>query len=315
MIKPKKLQKDDKGAILRLSSEILGKAELEYHSNFAISEQPEKWRETIDPYSITFKTIKILTVLGYPHAANDVFYFKVLHKSQEKLCFLKYGRHKDANIENEIKILNALNLNDTPAIIEYADDYSYLVTEEINGLRLSKIVGDNKELESLSYMYYYGKRLGLLHKQERILEIAPSRDFHKIPEKIHFKEIKLMFVYDWLIKNKPNYINKCFVHGDFHYANILWENQKISGILDFELAGIGNKEFDIAWSIILRPSQKFLLTKKEVVEFLKGYQSVNVCEEKLLIYYMALIYSRFYNIGDDEYKKYIVSWYTNNLDY
>ncbi|MDD3999362.1 MAG: aminoglycoside phosphotransferase family protein [Bacilli bacterium] len=285
------------------------------NSNLEISEQPQKWRDTIDPYSIPLKTITILKVLGYPHAANDVFYLKVLHKSQEKLCFLKYKRHKDANIENEIKIINSLNLKDIPTIIEYADDYSYVVTEEIRGLRLSKIVGNNKGLESSSYMHDYGKRLGLLHKQEGILNFAPSRDFHEIPDKLHFKEINLMFVYNWLVKNKPNYVNKCFVHGDFHYANILWDKQKINGILDFELAGIGNKEFDIAWSVILRPSQKFLYAKKEVVEFLNGYQSVNVCEEKLVVYYMALIYSRFYNNGDGDYKDYIIQWYKNNLDY
>ena len=43
---------------------------------------------------------------------------------------------------------------------------------------------------------------------------------------------------------------------------ILWNNKKISAVLDWELSGIGNKEFDIAWAIINRPSQKFLKTDK-----------------------------------------------------
>lgn len=65
----------------------------------------------------------------------------MLHNLEEKLCFLKFKRHKDANIENEIEISNAITLVDAPTIIEHADDYSYVVTDEIKGLRLSKIVG------------------------------------------------------------------------------------------------------------------------------------------------------------------------------
>ena len=95
----------------------------------------------------------------------------------------------------------------------------------------------------------------------------------------------------------------CLCHGDFHYANILWREKRLVGVLDWELAGIGNKEFDIAWSIINRPSQKFLKTKEEVEEFLRGYKSVGEYNRDYVEYYMVLVYSHF------------ISFNTNTKDY
>ena len=114
-----------------------------------------------------------------------------------------------------------------------------------------------------------------------------------------------------MINNKPESVNECFCHGDFHYANILWKNEKIVAVLDWELSGLGNREFDIAWAIINRPSQKFLKTQDEVDEFIKGYQSLQKCDKSLVDYYMILIYSHFIsvdkkNLGYKEFVKQIL---------
>ena len=74
------------------------------------------------------------------------------------------------------------------------------------------------------------------------------KKFH-IPDDKVFDKFGIEYVFDYLVNNRPNEINKCFCHGDFHYANILWDNDHISAILDFELSGIGSKEFDTAWAI------------------------------------------------------------------
>jgi Ser/Thr protein kinase RdoA (MazF antagonist) len=97
------------------------------------------------------------------------------------------------------------------------------------------------------------------------------------------------------------------VHGDFHYANVLWNDKKISGILDFELSGYGNKEFDIAWAIIVRPSQEFLKEQIEIDSFISGYQSIGQCNLEYLEYYMVLIYSWFYELGGPKYKHFVAN--------
>ena len=77
--------------------------------------------------------------------------------------------------------------------------------------------------------------------------------------------------------------------------------------MDFELSGWGNKEFDIAWALIRRPGQKLLDTDEEISLFMDGYKLEGSCNWYYVKYYMILIYSYFYKIGntDVKYKSYI----------
>lgn len=45
-------------------------------------EQPEKWRETIEPFSLPYRDFQLLKVLGYPHAGNDVFYAEGIYQGE-----------------------------------------------------------------------------------------------------------------------------------------------------------------------------------------------------------------------------------------
>jgi thiamine kinase-like enzyme len=38
------------------------------------------------------------------------------------------------------------------------------------------------------------------------------------------KKLGLVKVREWLIENNPINHEMCFVHGDHHYANVLWRN-------------------------------------------------------------------------------------------
>lgn len=269
---------------------------------------PEKWKDTVDVFSLKFDRLKIKEVLGYPHAANQVFAVKGIVDNEENVFIVKYKGHVDSNIKNEIDVLKKLSFKNIPKVVEHSEDFSFSVTEYIEGDRLSVIVGNNEKFQSMEYMFEFGEMLAKIHKTKGVFNNAPHRNFHEIPSYDFCKEKGVEFVYDYLVKNKPTKVNHCFVHGDFHYANLLWKNHHISGVLDFELAGIGNKEYDIAWSIILRPSQKFMKTKEERELFLKGYKSVGECDEKLVHYYMVLILARFIKNGDKEYKDFVTEW-------
>ena len=65
---------------------------------------PTKWRETVDPFSLKFAKFKLVEVLGYPHAGNDVFYVKgcfenVGQNSQNKFyaCLAQSVEHAAVN--------------------------------------------------------------------------------------------------------------------------------------------------------------------------------------------------------------------------
>ena len=70
---------------------------------------PNKWRETIDPFTLNFKYFTLKEILGYPHAGNDVFYAKGIYNGNEIYAFIKVNRQKGADVKNEIEVINKIN--------------------------------------------------------------------------------------------------------------------------------------------------------------------------------------------------------------
>ena len=271
---------------------------------------PYKWRETIDPFSLPYTSFKPTEILGYPHAGNDVFHARGLYAGKDVRAYIKVARQKGAAIENEVAILSQLHSPVYPTVIDYGfTGTPFSVTLELPGERLSVIVGENETLESLSFMEEYGATLARLHQLPVRAEMVKDRRFFHAPpdellESLGLEECKGFFA------NSPKGSVPCFCHGDFHYANILWDRHHISGILDFELSGIGNRDFDIAWAMFRRPGQKFMKTEAEQEAFLCGYQQLARCDRAVVKYYMAQCYVYFLQFsGDDtEYRDYIRSW-------
>ncbi len=69
---------------------------------------PARWRDCIDPMTLPLRRVHIVEVLGYPHAANQVFYCRAQWDGQTGYCYLKYAAHADANLRNEVRILQQL---------------------------------------------------------------------------------------------------------------------------------------------------------------------------------------------------------------
>ena len=267
---------------------------------------PTKWRETVDPFSLKFAKFKLVEVLGYPHAGNDVFYVKGCFENREVLAFIKFNRQLGADVENEINVLSQINFDNTPKIIDFDEQKTYRVSLALEGERLSTIVGDNSNMESLNYMKAYGNTLAKIHQLKGDFKPVKNRKFFHIPTKEYFEENNLRLdVYEYLTSNAKTNKNLCFCHGDFHYANILWKDKLMTGILDFELSGIGIREFDIAWAIINRPGQRFMNTQIEIDTFLNGYSMLERFDVKSVYYYMIQIYCWFYPLGEDEYHEFV----------
>ena len=271
---------------------------------------PDKWRDTIDPFTLPYHAFKPLESLGYPHAGNDVFYARGIYKGNQVNAYIKVARQNGADVSNEVTILPKIRSTITPTVIDYGlEGIPFLVTEELPGERLSTIVGENHALESLSYLAEYGAALAKIHEMD--IQANPVKDrkfFHAPPD-----ELSDTLNLNYLKGIFPSSVKKesgCFCHGDFHYANILWKGHHISGILDFELSGYGNKEFDIAWAIFRRPGQKFLRTEAELQEFLKGYRQLGSCNTETIKAYMAQCYVYFlqFSTSDAEYCAYVREW-------
>ena len=269
---------------------------------------PEKWRDTVDPFALSYNHFALTEVLGYPHAGNDVFQVTGIYQQREVEAFIKVARQRGADIRREIDTISALSWYVLPTIIDHDEEKThFVVTLAKEGERLSTILGANENLASMDYLYEYGQTLAKLHKTQGQFPDVEDRSYFHIRPLEQLEERGLQFIYPYLVEHQPREINRCFCHGDFHYANILWKDKHISAILDFELSGMGNKEFDIAWALILRPGQRFLKTEEEIKLFLEGYRSEGTFCIEYVKYYMALIYARFYDVGEgcDGYQDYV----------
>lgn len=278
-------------------------------------EHPKQWRETCDPFALDYTNFQLKEVLGYPHAGNDVFHVRGLENGNETTAYIKVARQKGAAIDNEVYILNQLDLPIFPKVLDYDRKHGlFAVTADMPGLRLSAIAGDNKDLVSLSYMEEYGEALARLHRMEVSAKRQADRRFYHCPTEELLKKQNLSFLTDFFRQHKPPHEEIVFCHGDFHYANVLWKDHHISAILDFELAGYGNRDFDIAWALFLRPGQRFLKTDEELACFLKGYQKYCDCNADAVKYYMAQCYVYFLSFCDDEkdYCEFVRNWLEQN---
>ncbi|GAB25473.1 putative phosphotransferase [Gordonia polyisoprenivorans NBRC 16320 = JCM 10675] len=75
---------------------------------------------------------------------------------------------------------------------------------------------------------------------------------------------------DWLEDNRPDIHRTTLVHGDFRPGNVLYEAGAIVGILDWELAHIGDPLEDIAWAYrALWSPERFV----PLTEFVAAYES------------------------------------------
>lgn len=269
----------------------------------------KKYRElTIDLFSIQYKNIKLKKIISYPPAGNDVVEAIVDIKNKEENVYIKFERSKMANFETEYKHLKLLSdINIFPKVIEFGsvNDKKYIILEKIEGNRLSDIFKQDKK-DKEAYLKEYGKTLSQIHNiKNRGFDKAFQRPINEVPKNYKNSDEFSGKIIKYLEENKIEKDNKTFIHGDFHYANVLFKNQKVNGIIDLEYSGLGFKEQDIAWALILRPGQKFMDNIDDINLFLEGYRSKSDFEYDKFkwCYINGSIHFYLMNYENEEYKQ------------
>ena len=101
------------------------------------------------------------------------------------------------------------------------------------------------------------------------------------------------FVYlvAWIEANRPIVFDEVFAHGDYNTASVLFKEDSVSGVIDWEFAGMGWREYDLAWA--LRSRTVFLNTPEEREAILNGYRSHASFEGHVLRWCEVLNYLHF----------------------
>ena len=275
-----------------------------------MSEIYEKWRElNIEPSEIEYKNIKIERIISYPPAGNDVVECIARVNEKNENVFIKIERSKVCDFESEVKHLNYLRDNNyyakLPIVYENGSfkGKKYIVLSKIEGERLYNILSKSKKNKK-ELLYKYGKELAIIHKIPcQTLNVAKQRIINELPNANIYtsldSEKEIQKYIDYLKENDFEKKYNTFIHGDFHYGNILWINSEINGVIDWEYSGRGFKEQDIAWAITLRCNQKFMDNKEDIDDFLNGYKTIGNYDNEKLKWCIINAYCHFYLMNKD----------------
>ena len=277
---------------------------------------PAKWRETAGPFQLPFRRFRLTEVLGYPHAGNDVFHVRGVAEGRAVEAYVKTSRRPEVDFRREVALLQSLELPHLPRLLDWDEEgFRWTVTEALPGERLSVIVGDSGAAASLPYLTEYGEMQARWHALPGAWPAMPHRLFMDVPGEEHARRYGCEAARDWLLAHPPGEGQQCLCHGDFHYANVLWQDGRLSAVLDLELAGLGDREYDLAWAIFRRPGQRFMTTEEEVQRYLMGYCRRGSFDEGRLTYFLVNDYAWFLGVGaeDQAYTAWVRAWLEKHI--
>lgn len=219
--------------------------------------------------------------------ANSVYHVEAKRSDNRFSFYLKVTKGTKASIQNELEAMQALSEKQfpVPSVLWHGSSKrQFMALEERPGVMLRDFLKPYSPhhvpdqvgpvLEAL------GKWVGRLHntdlrwhmnKRTALYSFLGEEDV----EDPRFQEIVLFLQY-----NPPPPKDIVFVHGDLNDANVLVQNGDITALLDWESAGLGWREYELAW--ILRERRNYMNTEASKQAFLDGYTSVTTYNEDAL---------------------------------
>ena len=235
-------------------------------------------------------------------------------------CFLKVARAPTVAgathaFENEAAVLTALSTSGIPVPAVHAAGGAplpYLLLGALPGVMVWDLVDPRRAAHvpaaALHGLAQFGAALARIHA----LPLAWSPQRRRKIESLEGSEPVEVDgspgILDWLRANVPAQRSTGFVHGDFNVANVLLHDGRVSAVLDWEYAGKGWREYELAWA--LRARTHFLDTPAEREALLGGYadtgrydpQSLRWCE--VLNY---LHFARWDRTADGAYRQFALA--------
>jgi aminoglycoside phosphotransferase (APT) family kinase protein len=207
------------------------------------------------------------------------------------------AKHIESDPESEFRILEALHGSGAPAPRALAFDAEGRVTGS-PAIVLERMEGSASAVDFLAMPYIEGQAIaedfaraaGLLHR------FVPSQaGGDPVAEQIgHWRgqflrcrlepHPVLHWLMDWLAANAPKPQRLCMVHGDLRPGNFLYQNGKVTALLDWEMAHVGDPAEDIAWAYRALWSPERFLPLGAFVAIHAGHAGFAVSARNLAFY-------------------------------
>ena len=245
------------------------------------------------------KIIKIDTYSNFVakvETSSGNYFFKVFTNKEESKMGLKLSKLYPLLSKKKVPVPEVLEYGESLEIIPYP----YLIITEIKGKILKDEIADFKNSELKSFYYNFGKIIAEVHSitfdkfgetydgetVEGFSEIKGKgpygswKEMHgeiinsrlKFLEESYFDDL-IEPIRKWFESNKGliDYdVVPRLLHDDLNQKNILIENKKISGIIDFDNAFVGHNEEEL-----MRTETANFLNNIELKNaFFEGYEEI-----------------------------------------
>jgi len=229
---------------------------------------------------------------------NSVYFCRGRLMQSDLECYLKLADRSTQSLENERTILEHIGTSviPVPKVIAFGGSPKpYLVLSRLPGTMLWDLIdprrSEFRKDRVLRDLQLYGATLARIHTLDVDWSDQRRANLEGPIGPEEGRDTRSRKLMDWLSANRPPRIRQSFVHGDYNTANVLIDGSVVGGVIDWEFAGLGWKEYEIAWA--LRARIHFMNSRAERDAVLSGYQSCGSFDAEQLRWCEVLNYLHF----------------------
>ncbi len=218
---------------------------------------------------------------------NNVFRCEGEQQGQRITFYLKVNRGRDTNMSNERDVLLALDNSGFPlpkVLWHGHDKKQFLALTERPGVMLLDLLNPasphHRPGEIADSLHSFGAFVGRLHATSLDWPEMKRTTLYEFLGEERIDDWEFGEIVLWLQANEPPPKSMVFTHGDLNDRNILVADGRVTGVLDWESAGTGWREYDLAW--VLRERRNYMNTPEARESFLDGYMSFSTYDPEAL---------------------------------
>lgn len=191
-----------------------------------------------------------------------------------------------------------------PQVIEYDPTYEnplghpFMIMEKVEGITLTDTLENLNRRQTDHLLREIAEALNRIHRVDtasfKVIEFITLKSFidSKLAAIEHLATLSRSKIFNvlerWIQENRPGETtyNKAFIHNDFHQYNIMVSGGRLTGILDWVDATVGEAQVDVALFSLLAEAAGY----PEVAEtFVTAYRQVSAFSLEELKFYVTLL--------------------------
>ena len=194
-----------------------------------------------------------------------------------------------------MEVINNSNINCPKPLGDNKGKYLFKLKNKTACI-VSFLKGKDKKKLNLKNCYDIGKMIAQMHLSTKRIKLYRKnsmgvKNLYPLLNSIKFKSKKFTNIEKFLkinfkdIKKRwPKKLPNGIIHGDLFIDNIFFNNNKLSGIIDFYFAANDYYMYEIAICVNAlcfdRSKNQFILNKNKVKNLIKGYESIKKISNK-----------------------------------